>query len=160
MADTTSEAAASDADEALKRIVSWVNVSERSERSVRERLERESYDEASIEEALERAKSYGYIDDMRFASMLVRSRLSQKKGIDGIRRELQVHAIDLEAVPGWPEEFLADDFDEVASALDYLDKHPTRSKNKREGAYRKLVQRGYSSSTAATAARQWAERFS
>ena len=142
---------------ALKRIVAWASVSERSRRSVRERLESEGFEEVVIDAALSRACEYGYIDDMRFASSLIRSRLGKHKGITGIRRELASHDIDLDDVPGWPFDFVEDADDDIGRAVAYLELHPTRSKNKREGAYRKLMQAGYSSSTAASAARIWSE---
>ena len=147
----------SDSDRALKRIVSWVNVSERSEHSVRERLELEGFTDEAINESVGRALGYGFIDDMRFAATLIRSRLSKGRGDAGIRRELAAHGIDLDDVPGWPYEFVESDDAQLERALIYLDRHPTRSKNKREGAYRKLVQNGYSADIASNAARLWSE---
>lgn len=53
--------------------------------------------------AIERALSVGYLDDTRFADVLVRSRLRSGKGMSGILRELRTHGIDpfeqLEASP-------------------------------------------------------------
>ena len=147
----------SDSDRALKRIVSWVNVSERSEHSVRERLELEGFTDVAINESVGRAIGYGFIDDMRFAATLIRSRLSKGRGDAGIRRELAAHGIDLDDVPGWPYEFVESDDAQLERALTYLERHPTRSKNKREGAYRKLVQNGYSADIASNAARLWSE---
>ena len=147
-----------DKKDALKKIVALVNVSERSEHAVRERLARDGYTAEEIEHAVARALEYGFIDDMRFASILIRSRLVQGKGSAGIRRELAGHGIELDDVPGWPYDFEVDEEDEESRAFAYLQSHPTRSKNKRDGAYRKLVQRGFSSSVAARVARQWAEQ--
>lgn len=144
------------APDAFKKIIALVNVSERSEHAVRQRLAKEGFTNEEIDEAVSRALDYGFIDDMRFAAILIRSRLSQGKGTAGIQRELREHGIEIDDVPGWPEEFVEED-DEYNRALQYLDKHPTRSKNKRDGAYRKLVQRGFSSSVAASAARTWAQ---
>ena len=147
----------SDSDRALKRIVSWVNVNERSEHAVRERLELEGFTEEAINESVGRAIGYGFIDDMRFAATLIRSRLNKGRGDAGIRRELAGHGIDLDDVPGWPYEFVESDDDQLERALAFLDRHPTRSKNKREGAYRKLVQNGYAAAIASNAARLWSE---
>ena len=147
----------SDSDRALKRIVYWVNVSERSEHAVRERLELEGFTDEAINEAVGRAIGYGFIDDMRFAASLIRSRLRKGRGDAGIRRELAAHGIDLDDVPGWPYEFVESDDEQLERALAYLDRHPTRSKNKREGAYRKLVQNGYPAAIASNAARLWCE---
>ena len=142
--------------DAFKKIIALVNVSERSQKAIRERLAKDGFTNDEIDKAVNRALDYGFIDDSRFASVLIRSRLSQGKGIAGIERELNSHNIELDSVPGWPEEFTAEE-DELDRALSYLDKHPTTARNIRDGAYRKLVQRGFSSSVASSAARIWSE---
>ena len=142
--------------DAFKKIVALVNVSERSQKAIRERLAKDGFTNEEIEEAVNRALDYGFIDDMRFATVLIRSRLSQGKGIAGIERELSSHGIELNSVTGWPEDF-ATEQDELERALSYLDRHPTTARNKRDGAYRKLMQRGFSSSVASSAARLWSE---
>ena len=147
----------SDADDAFSKIVALVNASDKSEKAIRDRLVRSGFSEAAIEESVERAKSYGFIDDMRYAEILIRSRLNQGKGMRGIERELSLQLIDIEQVPGWPHEFANDEETELKRALAFLDKKPPRSKNLREGAYRKLVAKGFSSAVASRAARQWSE---
>ena len=147
----------SDADDAFSKIVALVNASDKSEKAIRDRLVRSGFSEAAIEESVERAKSYGFIDDLRYAEVLIRSRLNQGKGMRGIERELSLQLIDIEQVPGWPHEFANDEETELKRALAFLDKKPPRSKNLREGAYRKLVAKGFSSAVASRAARQWSE---
>ena len=147
----------SDADDAFSKIVALVNASDKSEKAIRDRLVRSGFSEAAIEESVERAKSYGFIDDLRYAEVLIRSRLNQGKGMRGIERELSLQLIDIEQVPGWPHEFASDEETELKRALAFLDKKPPRSKNLREGAYRKLVAKGFSSAVASRAARQWSE---
>ena len=151
-----SEPEPDEVSKALKRILALVNVSEKSSVQVRRKLESLDFEQDVIEEALSRAVSYGYVSDERFACSLVRSRLSQGRGEDGIRRELLEHGIEIDDVPGWPYDFDFDSSDEAARAYDFICKHPSRSKNAREGAYRKLVQKGYNSSAASEAARKWA----
>jgi len=145
---------------AFEKIVALVNVRDRSERALRDRLARDGFPENEVEEAVARAKDYGFINDERYAEVLVRSRLSQGRGSAGIERELRENDIDINVVPGWPHEYPVDFEQEVARALDLLSRKPPRSKNLREGAYRKLVTKGYSSSVASTAARQWVEQSS
>lgn len=142
---------------AFDKIVNLLNVSDRSERALRDRLARDGYAMDEIEEAIGRAKSYGFVDDVRYAEVLVRSRISQGKGSAGIERELREQGIDVTVVPGWPHEFAVGYEDELDRALDLLRRKPPRSKNLREGAFRKLVGKGYSPSVASSAARQWAE---
>lgn len=148
-----------DANAAFKKIVDLVNVSDKSELQLRSRLSDKGFDEESIDEAINRAKDYRFIDDARYANVLIRSRISQGKGIAGIERELRSHNIEPYEVDGWPDEFFSSDDDELERALSYLERKPPRSKNLREGAFRKLVQNGYSTSIASSAARIWVERF-
>ena len=145
--------------DAFSKIVALVNVCDRSEKALRERLAQAEFSESEIEDAVERAKRCGIIDDLRYADILIRSRLNQGKGAVGIERELREQGVDIDQVAGWPFGFGVDDESERQRALAFLEAHPSRSKNKREGAYRKLVQKGYASSIAASAARTWAESF-
>ena len=155
---TVEQGDATEAERAFRKLVDLVNVSDRSEKAMRERLMRDEFDERAVEEAIERAKSYGFIDDRRFADVLIRSRISQGKGTAGIERELASHDIDPNDVPGWPYEYGIDSESELDRALSFLERKPPRSKNLREGAYRKLMQKGFTSSVASSAARMWFER--
>ena len=146
-------------DSAMSKIVALVNASDKSEHAIRERLAKAGYSESAIDESVERAKSYGFINDLRFADVLIRSRLNQGKGMPGIERELRSHDIDIYDVPGWPEDYQSSEDVEFDRALSYLEKKPPRSKNLRDSAYRKLVSKGYSSAVAASAARAWVERL-
>ncbi|MBQ9041950.1 MAG: regulatory protein RecX [Eggerthellaceae bacterium] len=145
--------------DAFKKIIALVNVSDRSEKAIRERLERDDFEAEEIEESVIRAKECGFIDDIRFGEVLVRSRISQGKGSVLIARELSDNGIDPFEVPGWPDEYPLSFDDELERALSIIERKPPRSKNKREGAYRKLVQRGYPSAVASSAARMWEERL-
>ena len=145
-------------EEAFRKIVALVNISDRSEHTIRERLTKAGFEQRAVEQAIVRAKSYGFIDDCRFADVLIRSRLSQGKGSQGIVRELAAQNIDIETIPGWPYEYDVDDDRELERALALLNRKPPRSKNKREGAFRKLMGSGFSSSVASSAARMWTEQ--
>ena len=148
----------SEASRAFKKIVELVSVSDRSEKALRERLARHGFSDDAVNEAIGRAKACSFVDDRRFAEVLVRSRVSQGKGSAGIERELSSHGIDPVSVDGWPEQFGINFDSEVDRALDMLESRPPRSKNLREGAYRKLLQKGYPASVCASAARIWFER--
>ncbi len=148
------------ADKAFKKIIALVNVSDRSERTIRQRLQREDYDEVAIEESVSRAKQYGFIDDVRFAEILIRSRISQQKGSAGIIRELSENGIQADEVPGWPYDYPVSYEEELNRALEVLNRKPPHAKNKRDAAYRRLMQKGYPSSVASSAARMWTEQHS
>ena len=145
-------------NDAFKKIIALVNVSDRSERAIRERLAKEGFPENEIDEAVECAKSYGFVDDARFGEVLVRSRIAQGKGSLGILRELSEHNIEAAEVPGWPYDYPLSHEEELERALGLLERKPPHTKNARDGAYRRLMQKGYPSSIASSAARIWSEQ--
>jgi regulatory protein len=144
-------------EEAFKRILGWVGVRERSCAEVRGRLERLDFKDEVIAATIERAKRCLVLDDSRFASSLVRTRLASGKGRQAIEAELRDHHVDPLILEGWPEEFFPSEETELQRAIDLLESKPPMSKNKREAAYRRLIGKGYSSSIASSAARIWFE---
>ena len=142
---------------AFDKIVALVNASDKSELALRTRLERDGFDAGEVQEAIERAKGYGFIDDGRFGRLLIESRLRQGWGSIGIERDLRSNGIDPATFPGWPDEYDVTYEAELERALSLLDRKPPRSKNLREGSYRKAVQKGFPPSVASTAARLWSE---
>ena len=143
---------------AFEKIVNLLNVRDRSEHGLRERLQRDGYTIEETDEAIARAKEYGFVNDARYAEVLVRSRIAQGKGSAGIERELKAEGIDVYIVSGWPEEFIPDGNEEIDRAIALLERKPPRSKNLRDGAYRKLIGKGYSSSVASAATRRSIEK--
>lgn len=123
------------------------------------RLLSSGYDDHIASEAVQRAINCGLVSDERYADVLVRSRLSQGKGLRGIAFELEQADIDPQTVPAYQEALFRDSGpDELARALSLLATKPPKAKRIREAAYRKLVQKGYESSVAASAARIFAEQ--
>ena len=123
------------------------------------RLLSSGYDDHIASEAVQRAINCGLVSDERYADVLVRSRLSQGKGLRGIAFELEQADIDPQTVPAYQEALFRDSGpDELARALSLLAAKPPKAKRIREAAYRKLVQKGYESSVAASAARIFAEQ--
>ena len=121
------------------------------------KLKRLGYSDASINAAIERGLRCGYLDDARYADSLIRSRLSQGKGLAGIERSLSDFGISAYDIPGYPEEYVTQAPSQLDAAIDLLNRKPPRSKNRRQGAYAKLMRSGYTSAIAAQAARIWAE---
>ena len=140
----------SDPDAAFRKIERLCLVRERASEQLREGFEAEA-----VEAALDRALACGLVDDGRFADVLVRSRLAQGRGRRGIAAELESLGIDADGV-----EALAaadDDAGEVDRAHALLDRKPPRAKNRRDAAYRRLAQKGFSASVSSSAARLWCE---
>lgn len=132
-------------DDAFLKVQRLASVRERASKEVCDRLVRDGFLREDAEVAVQRAVDCGLIDDMRFADVLIRSRLSQGKGVPGIIEELDALGINIAEVPGWPDEYVSA-FPEAQTdrALQLLRRRPTRSKNIRAGAYRKLIASGYS----------------
>lgn len=146
-----------ESDSAFQKILLLLNASDKPEKVLRERLIQSGFTQDAIDSAVSRAKDFGFIDDMRYAEVLIRSRLAQGKGSAGIERELSNCNIDIFLVEGWPHSFGVDESSELDRALDLLERKPPRSKNPRESAYRKLASKGYASAIASKAARIWYE---
>lgn len=144
---------------AWRKIQRLCAVREQSSVLLAQRLVREGFDAACVDDAVERALACGLLDDARYAECLVRTRLAAGRGVAGIERELAKCGLSLGDVDGWPECFgqASDDEGELSRALALLRRNPPRSKNRREGAFRKLCSKGYSAGVASTAARMWSE---
>ncbi|MCL1796867.1 MAG: recombination regulator RecX [Eggerthellaceae bacterium] len=145
---------------AFERIAFLVSFKERSKQEMFSRLVREGFPEQEIEEALVRAENCDLINDARFAEMFVRSRMNAGRGMQGIDFELQRLGINRDAVSEGEEgSSFEEGEDELTRALAFLERKPPKTKNKRDGAYRKLLGRGFASSVAATAAKIWSENL-
>ena len=155
--DASTHTLEDESSRALTKIVNLVNVSDRSEKTIRTRLQNAGFSQDAIESSIQKATAFGFINDSRFADILIRSRISQGKGSAGIERELKDNGIDPANVDGWPYEYDVDDSEEVSRAIALLQKKPPRAKNKRDAAYRKLMQKGFPARVCATAARMWYE---
>ena len=153
-------AADSDESRAFNKIKALACRREYSQSSLRKRLARGDYSDEAIECAIERAVRCGLISDARFAEVLVRSRISQGKGLSGIARELTDEGIDPFSVPQYVDAANGSIPSEVDRAIEVISRRPPHSKHPRESAYRKLVSKGYSSSVASSASRIWFESLS
>lgn len=157
-ADRDKEESDDSPERAFRKIERLACVREQASEALRRRLVREGFCEDAVEEAVARALACGLVDDLRYADVLVRSRLSQGKGRRGIVAELEDLGIAVDEVASLSEgQRVGDDAAEISRAIALLERKPPRSKNAREAAYRKLIQKGYGSSVASSAARQWHE---
>ena len=147
-------------EKAFSKILRLATACEQSTCKLRARLLRDGFDEGVVESALTRAIEYGIVSDARFAESYVRSKLASGRGCKGIERELAelgLSAYETEAYRDYAEE---GEEQELARAVRLLDSRPPRSKNLRDGAFRKLVQQGYSVGVASCAARIWLDKQS
>ncbi|RDB62364.1 recombinase RecX [Gordonibacter sp. 28C] len=151
------EGEAAESERAFRKIERLALMREQASASLRARLAHDGFSEQASSAAVDRAVACGLVDDARYAEVLVRSRVSQGRGAQGISAELEGLGIDIAVVPGWPDEFPVDRDSEVERALALLDRKPPRAKNKRDAAYRRLAQKGFGASVSSTAARLWTE---
>lgn len=146
-------------EEAFKKVVKLVSARDRCSHELIDRLVRAGFDRCDAVAAVDRALSCGMVDDLRYADVLIRSRVSQGKGRAGIEEELARSGIDACDVPGWPEAYFpAEGPSEEERAFELLCRKPPRSKNVYAAACRKLASRGFSSDAVFSAARRYAEQ--
>lgn len=145
-----------DPEAAFRKIERLCLVREQACEQLRQRLARDGFEPEAVEAALSRALACGLVDDARFADVLVRSRLAQGRGRRGIAAELEGLGIDADSVDALAAGD-GDDAGEVERALALLERKPPRAKNRRDAAYRRLAQKGFSASVSSTAARLWCE---
>lgn len=172
-----------DETKAFEKVTRLACARERGSRELVDRLVRDGFSREVAKSAVQRALDCGLIDDVRYGSVLVRTRVAQGRGRKGIEDELDRAGIAASDIPGWPEEFFSvDDFDpfrvnanaedgvvgcsfgcessdeqEIERALALLRRKPPRAKNIQASAYRKLVTKGYSTSVASVATRRFME---
>lgn len=154
--DAPEDARLADPEAAFRKIERLCLVREQACEQLRQRLARDGFEPEAVEAALSRALACGLVDDARFADVLVRSRLAQGRGRRGIAAELEGLGIDADSVDALAAGD-GDDAGEVERALALLERKPPRAKNRRDAAYRRLAQKGFSASVSSTAARLWCE---
>lgn len=147
-----------DEQAAFHKIERLLRAREHPRAALLERLVRDGYSEEVARSAVDRAARCGLVSDERFADVLVRSRLSQGKGLQGIASELERLEIDPWSVDAYRRAADGESGpDELARALDVLTAKPPRSKRPRDAAFRKLMQKGFGADVASSAARIWHE---
>ena len=147
-------------NDAFKKIQRLINCREHSKKSLFKRLVRDGFSEQASNAAVNRACECGLVSDARFAEVLVSSRLAQGYGIGAIERELCDNGIDPQSCTAFCElSETSSSASEIQRALEFMSKRPSRSKNPRQAAYRKLVSRGYGTHVASAAAKKWEEQL-
>lgn len=140
----------------FRRIVILTYYRERCEFELKERLvDKEDFKEDIFIVALEKAKKYNIVNDERYAEMYSYSRSHSHRGTQGIEFHFKKMHIDFESMPSVVENLNAAKMNELKSATEFLESHPSRSKNKFAGCVRKLINRGYDSNIAISATRKY-----
>ena len=148
---------AEEESKAFKKILKLASIREQASKKLSERLLKDGFSEEAVANAMDRAIRAHIVDDRRYAEAYMRTQLAQGKGRRGIERALEQLDIASPSEEAWELAYEHFGDDELERAISLLNRKPPRSKNLRDGAYRKLVQKGYSSDVASTAARKWYE---
>ncbi|MFR1168675.1 MAG: regulatory protein RecX [Adlercreutzia equolifaciens] len=91
------------ARDAYQKILRWAAVRERSTAYLRERLLKDDFPAAVVEEALQRALRVQAVDDRRYADALVRMKLAAGRGLRDAEREIEELGIDPATLDSWVE---------------------------------------------------------
>ncbi len=102
---------------------------DRSEKEIREKILKKGYSEAECEEAIAFCRTYGYLDDERFATHFTHDAVNLKKfGKARIKMELRHKGINEEVIDsaleevGDEKEMLKEEMQRRFSNLDFSDK--------------------------------------
>jgi regulatory protein len=123
----------------------YLNRRERTVSEVRQRLEREELDAATVSEAIATLTEQGYLDDSRFARLFTEDkRQLEQWGSDRIRRTLRERGLDAELI----ETALAEQAteSELEQALELLRRRcsaPPADRRERDRALGLLLRKGY-----------------
>lgn len=142
---------------AFNRIIRSVSACEQSSTKMRRKLQESGYPEAAIDEAIAKALRIGAIDDKRYSECLIRTSIASGKGLRFALDEIRSLGIDPDTLESYSEHMGQGEEAEIERALEYLARHPSKAKDKRGAAYRKLVSKGYGYDVASTASRLYAE---
>ena len=130
-----------------RRALHLLEQQDRTENNLREKLAKSDYPQELVEDAVEYVKSYGYIDDWRYASRYVRYH-----GIDKSRRyvyqELLKRGVDRDTARRAIEEcYEGDEGEQIAALLRKREYDPeTADEKERQRTYAFLMRRGFESS--------------
>lgn len=119
----------------------------------RGKLAHYGYFPSSIDKALERAASYSFINDEQFMVRFVESRKARGWGRRKIERELALHGVDVDAIPGYPDRFFSVE-DETDRARAVVAKRPVPAARAFEKLVKYLMGKGFSYAAASEAVRE------
>jgi len=142
---------------AMGRALDFLGYRARSEREVRDRLQRCDYGEETVEGVIVRLKELGYLDDEDFARLVVREK-SRRYGPRRVSAELRRSGVDAEIVrEAVDQEFAGRSEVEEARSVAARRYNMGGSDAEARRVYGFLVRRGYSVEVCAEIAREYRE---
>lgn len=119
----------------------------------RRKLALYGFRDIEIDAAIERATELRFLNDDRFVAYFIEERKRRGWGRRKVEVELKRRGIDLDAVPGWPEDYFSDE-DDLSRARELLSRRPVPDSGAFEKLVRRLMSKGFSYGVAAQAARE------
>ena len=145
--------------EAIRKAMRLLVSRDRSEQELRDRLAREGYDPESVEAAIEYVKSYGYVNDRRYAENYVMSAGSRKSRA-ALRSFLQDKGIAGEEIENALEELPGDETELIGQLLVKKAGQPHKMEEKElRRALGYLARKGFSSGDIWKVIREYQEGF-
>lgn len=95
----------------------YLSYQDRTEKQLHDKLKQKEYTEQEIEEAIEKLKSYGYINDERFTD-LYRQAQASRKGDRRIKQELMQKGVSNNVID---QVFSSNEHDETSAVLHILE---------------------------------------
>jgi regulatory protein len=136
----------------LKRLGCLLARREYASDEMRRRLIRAGFDEGTAQEAVSSACAAGLIDDRRFATLFIRSKVEAGWGQLKIERELAQRGIEAATLPGYPDAYLSA-ADELVRARNCIEGYRGNARNRRAALYGRLMAKGFTSEVCAAALR-------
>ena len=139
-----------DENEAKNTALRLLSFRRRTEKEVKEKLQKKGFDEKTIKKTIEKLKEYDLINDLEFATAWVKDRLAYKqRGRRLLKQELWKRGIKKEIIDQVTQELCKD---EDKSAIELLEKIKNRYKNlepqvAKRRMYGFLLRRGFSYET-------------
>lgn len=142
---------------AFEKVMRSVSIREQSSKKIIHKLKSCGLNDEVIDKTIDRAIRCSAIDDIRYCECLIRTAIKSNKGLVQVLREIEELNIDPNELEAY-QNYLSEDEDiKINRALDVLYRHPPRSKNIREGAFRKLISKGYSTSFASKVSKAYVD---
>ncbi len=137
---------------ASARIERLVNMRDYSSDEIRQKLSMDGYAAKTIDACVRRAADAHLINDVRYADVFVRSKLSAGWGMARIERELARRGVEVSQLAGWPYEYL-DPEDELSRACEVARRKGVHGAHPYERLVRHLCSRGFAMGVSRRAAR-------
>lgn len=140
--------------ECKAKLLKLVGMRDYSVESMKTKLLAAGFKIDDIDKIIEFACKHGFLNDKRYAQNFILSKQELGWGRARIEKSLDDKGVDYSEIDGYPDEFFSED-SEVTRAIKCICTHHTSSKNVRDAHYRYLLSKGYSTSVASRALREY-----